>query len=196
MQLFAQGGTYSFAVPDGVSHLQVEIWGAGGGGGGYFNPNGSGFSYAAGSGGGAGGYTRTIIPVTPATTYNVVVGAGGAPGSNSICGSTTCDPAGTGATGGDSMITDSSSTVLAKAGGGAGGSGGVYGACGYGGFGGTGTNGPNSIGLAGGMGQSCNNGSYVPGAGGIPSAGSIPPPGGTGGPGQSVGSDGYVLITY
>lgn len=62
-------GTHSWTAPAGVSHVVVELWGAGGGGGCDGGPGGGG-----GGGGGAGGYIRAVVPVTPGDTYEVVLG--------------------------------------------------------------------------------------------------------------------------
>ena len=209
IQEFTSSGTLT--VPSGVSHLLVEMWGGGGGGGGSA-------ADAPGSGGGAGGYTRAVVSVTPGATYNIVVGAGGAPGTNGVmtCTYTSCTPpsvSGTpGANGGNSEITDSSSSVLAQAAGGAGGCPGtavaqgilIFPSCGPGGAGGVGTSGTNSIGRTGGSGQACNLTTGSSGAGGISTIGSIPQSGAAGGAGvlgtyvgpSNTGSSGCILITY
>ena len=100
-------GTGTFVVPAGVTHLMVELWGAGGGGGGggaSTTVNEVGYG---GSAGAEGIYTRKIITVTPGATLDVVVGAGGAGGALGLNGSA----------GGETKIV-SSGTVLAFAGGG------------------------------------------------------------------------------
>jgi hypothetical protein len=55
--------TYTWTAPDGVTHVMVEMWGAGGGGD------------AVGGSGGA--YSRSVISVVPGTDYLVTVGGGG-----------------------------------------------------------------------------------------------------------------------
>ena len=71
----------TFVVPAGVTHLMVELWGAGGGGG------GGGASTTVnqpGYGGGAGQpgiYTRKVITVTPGTALDVTLGEGGLGGA-------------------------------------------------------------------------------------------------------------------
>ena len=72
-QVFTTAGTY--AVPTGVSEIQVELWGGGGGGA-------AGTNVGAGSGG-AGGLLKVLLPVSVATSCTVVVGAGG-PGGESL----------------------------------------------------------------------------------------------------------------
>jgi hypothetical protein len=103
-------GTGTFVVPAGVTHLMVELWGAGGGGGGggaSTTVNEVGYG---GSAGAEGIYTRKIITVTPGAALDVVVGAGGPGGALGLNGSA----------GGETKIV-SSGTVLAFAGGGGGG---------------------------------------------------------------------------
>lgn len=90
-------GTSSFVVPDGVTCIQVEAWGAGGGGGqATGNP-------AAGGGGAGGAYARSTFAVTPGQTYSVVVGSGGTGGT------------GAGGTGGESYF-NNTTTVYAQGG--------------------------------------------------------------------------------
>lgn len=122
IQEFTQSGT--FTVPSGVTHILVEMLGAGGGGGGGGSPsklecNSYGicvlFTGVGGGGGGGGGYVRAVIAVVPGATYTVTVGVGGAGGQ---IGSTN------GTAGTASQILDASLTVLANAGGGGGGTGG------------------------------------------------------------------------
>ncbi|WP_320054318.1 glycine-rich domain-containing protein [uncultured Acetobacteroides sp.] len=64
----------SFTVPEGVTSITVECWGAGGGGG-----NTSGATSAGGGGGGA--YTKGIFTVVSGATVKITVGAGGEPGN-------------------------------------------------------------------------------------------------------------------
>ncbi|MBV8632095.1 MAG: collagen-like protein [Silvibacterium sp.] len=187
----------TFTVPAGITHIMVEMWGAGGGGGGgnagaTYN---CGFSTcsvigASGPGGGSGGYTRAVIAVTPGASYNVIVGAGGAPGA----GGSNYNGTGAGGAGGAAQITDSSSNILASA---SGGSGGWAGSSG-----GAGGSGSNVIGRPGNAGQ-------VPAGGAAPNTGSVSPLGGSGGSGGSggdgagsagdagsPGNHGYVLISW
>jgi hypothetical protein len=203
IQEFTQSGT--FAVPAGITHLMVELWGAGGGGGGGIDDPADGI-FSAGAGGGGGGYTRTVIPVVPSATYNIIVGAGGAGGFGATGSAGVGTP---GSTGQSSTVTDSSSTVLATAAGGAGGDPGAFNVpglqvvCGVGGAGGSGIASPNSISRTGTGGQSCSNivgVTDIGGLGGLPPDGSIVSAGGQGGMGGTVGgatgSAGYALISW
>jgi len=70
---FLASGT--FIVPDHVSTILVEIYGAGGGGGGF---NGS----FGGCTGGGGAFSHSVIKVLPQASLNITVGAGGAAGIN------------------------------------------------------------------------------------------------------------------
>jgi len=75
-QTFNTAGTYSFTVPAGVTSITVQAWGGGGGGA------GDASSGNIGNGGGGGGaYAKVnIYSVTPGTSYQVIVGAGGSAG--------------------------------------------------------------------------------------------------------------------
>lgn len=66
------GSTQQWTVPAGVTKIQVETWGGGGRGGQRSNNNGGA------GGGGGGGYSRSVLTVTPNTTYYISVGAGSA----------------------------------------------------------------------------------------------------------------------
>jgi hypothetical protein len=80
IQEFTQNG--AFAVPAGITHILVELWGAGGGGSGSCgSPNGA-LLPGGGAGGGGGGYTRAVLPVTPGATYDVIIGSGGKGGAS------------------------------------------------------------------------------------------------------------------
>src|SRR5262249_3361969 len=68
------GADQTYTVPVGCTSITVKMWGAGGGGawqGGWSNE----FS------GGGGGYSTGTIAVTAGSTYYIVVGQGGGPGS-------------------------------------------------------------------------------------------------------------------
>lgn len=69
-QRFDADGTFN--VPDDVSEVTVEVWGAGaaGGGGAITAPPGGG-------GGGGGGYAKGTLTVTPGGSESIVIGAGG-----------------------------------------------------------------------------------------------------------------------
>src|SRR5690606_11223133 len=92
-QSFDTPGSYTFTAPAGVTSITVEAWGAGGGGSSITN-------FGGGGGGGGGAYASSVIPVTPGTSYNIVVGAGG--NANSL--------------GGYSEFRNSSSTLVKAAG--------------------------------------------------------------------------------
>ena len=83
----------TFVVPDGISKLMVEVWGAGGGGGGS-----SDFQTVTASGGGGGGggeYTKAYLDVVPGQTFAVTIGAGGSGGAFcSNCASGAGNPGG------------------------------------------------------------------------------------------------------
>jgi hypothetical protein len=177
--LFTTAGTFSggsgWLCPAGVFQVLAEAWGAGGGGA-------SGGTGENGAGGGGAEYRNRLIPVTPGNFYTVVVGAGGTGGTSS----------GNGSAGGQSSFTgDSSTQVIAKAGGGGQDTG--YGGQGSGGTGGTGTTGfpggqgGNSYPYTGGGGSSAgpaaqgNNGSSPNGA-------PAPNQGGSGGSGSGAGN--------
>lgn len=61
--------SYLWTAPAGITHVTVELWGAGGGSG-----SASILPFIAGSG---GGYSRGVMPVTSGTTYLINVGGGG-----------------------------------------------------------------------------------------------------------------------
>lgn len=65
-------GIYTFTVPDGVTEITVEAWGAGGRGG---DVEGQGQVRGAGGGGG-GAYARSVFAVTSGNDYQLTVGAG------------------------------------------------------------------------------------------------------------------------
>ena len=97
------GATQTWTCPAGIDFIQVEVWGAGGGGGNSNNTTTNG-----GSGGGGGAYSRSLLAVTPGTTYTLFVGAGGAGAPNA---STTSANDGE-----DSWFANSTTSVLAKGG--------------------------------------------------------------------------------
>lgn len=118
---FTTSGSNNWTAPAGVTHVdKAECWGAGAGGA------GSGSGTGGGGGGGAGEYAVEYnIPVTPATVYHPVVGAGGVHGGVGSQGSN----------GGDTTFAgDSGPTVRAH-----GGKGGWQSATWGGGKGGTGS---------------------------------------------------------
>jgi hypothetical protein len=114
---FTEPGTYEFVIPAGVTHLMLEMWGAGGGGGGGGGPEGSimGLWGSGGGGGGGGAYTRTVVTVTPGATYQIKVGLGGAGGQAAQLP----EPAGeAGHDGEETNFRESNGNVLASASGG------------------------------------------------------------------------------
>ncbi|MDN3204840.1 glycine-rich domain-containing protein [Algoriphagus sediminis] len=74
----------TWVVPDGVTELIVEAWGAGGRGG-------TRTSDGYGAGGGGGGYSRSILSVNPGDSFSYSIGQGGnnsnIDGGNTIFGS-------------------------------------------------------------------------------------------------------------
>lgn len=99
---FSATGANSFTVPTTISSAAVLVVAGGGGGGGG----------AWGGGGGAGGVvTSTSYPLTPGSTMNVYVGAGGAGGAASL------DPSLNRAANGANSWINSSSTFVARGGG-------------------------------------------------------------------------------
>ncbi|MFD2677989.1 phage tail protein [Camelimonas lactis] len=74
--IYGTAGSYSFVVPDGVTQVEVEVWGAGGGSGACL-----GLTNICGSTGGGGGYARkTIKGLTPGSSVAVTIGTGGTGG--------------------------------------------------------------------------------------------------------------------
>lgn len=78
-QAFTASGTWT--APSGVTAAQVILVGAGGGGGG-------GSTAVAGGGGGGGQVVVQNISVTPGTSYQVNIGAGGQGGQTSLLSAT------------------------------------------------------------------------------------------------------------
>ncbi|HEX9980832.1 MAG TPA: PKD-like domain-containing protein [Flavobacterium sp.] len=147
----------TFNIPAGVTSVTVQAWGGGGGGGGSNSNN------AGGSGGGAGGYVSGTFTVTPLTSFNYTVGAGGTGTTNAgtagsattLTGAVTLTAnggsggirnMGTGGTGG-TATGGSINTNGANGGAGGGNTGGNGGTSPNGGVGGNG--GSNSVGVAG-----------------------------------------------
>ncbi len=191
MQLFTTAGTTSFVVPANVTNLLVEMIG-GGGGGGSGNSQGT-TAFFVGGGGGSGAYTKTLVPVTPGATYNIVVGAYGTDieGAN-------------GSDGGSSQITSSDgSAILVYASGGSGGAAATTAADGTFGQGGSNTGNPAVFASPGMPGQVGNgDGSGPPGGSGlalVPNGQTFGGGGAGGGPGPfpgNRGGAGVVLITF
>ena len=119
MREFTTSGTLT--IPSGVMHVFVELWGPGGGG------SGSGASACGGwgclpdgegNGGGGGAYVRAVVDVVPGTTYNVVVGSGGAGGAGQPLNVSA--PPGNGEPGTPTQLTLGTTVMAAAAGGGGG----------------------------------------------------------------------------
>jgi len=94
-------GSYAFTIPEGVTSLSVQAWGAGGGGA------------VQSAQGGGGGYAQSQISVNPSDIVEIYVGTGGG-----IATSTTCDARGAG--GGEASHVQKDSIFLLMAGGGGG----------------------------------------------------------------------------
>ena len=69
-------GTYNWTVPEGVTSVTVEVWGAGGAGQGVTGKN------SAGGGGSGGGYVKATLNVVQGTVYQYSIGAGGSSGND------------------------------------------------------------------------------------------------------------------
>lgn len=71
-------GSEVFVVPEGVTSIQIDAWGAGGEGGFAFRQSFFGFIvYAYGEGGGGGAYSSSIINVQEGDEFEIFVGYGG-----------------------------------------------------------------------------------------------------------------------
>jgi MSHA biogenesis protein MshQ len=103
----------TFQVPTGVSHIVVELWGAGGGGASAvvgLGPNGGG------GGGGSGAYIRASLAMIEGQKYFIAIGSGGRGGAGESKNVAAAD----GASGADSSI-QIGQTMLLVANGGQGG---------------------------------------------------------------------------
>lgn len=74
MEVFSTSGNINWTVPNGVSKVMIEAWGAGGGGARSYTSEGLLYS---GQGGGGGAYTKKIIKVEPDKKFNLTIGKGG-----------------------------------------------------------------------------------------------------------------------
>ncbi len=174
----AFSSTDVFVVPQGITRLMVDAWGAGGGGG----AGGTTLPSTGGGGGGGGGYVRGIVAVVPGLAYAIAVGEGGSPGQP----------------GGDTALMDPNGGVLISAAGGAAGDTSNGGAGGQGNPNGgiliPGTDG--SIGFSGGCFETPEGTSCVPGSEGRGGVAVDAPPhapigfGGFGGRGAGIGVSG------
>jgi hypothetical protein len=118
--LFSNPGTFPWVCPAGITKTRAKVWAAGGGGGGTVSTAGSVATSAGG-----GGYVEKLIDVVPGTTYNVIVGAGGAGGnatspSNGGAGGTSSFGAFISATGGGGGIAANGAIQTSPGAGGAG----------------------------------------------------------------------------
>ncbi|MFC1525818.1 IPTL-CTERM sorting domain-containing protein [Candidatus Latescibacterota bacterium] len=158
-------GASTFAVPNGVTSLEIVAVGAGGGGSIYMP-------------GGSGALVTTTLSVTPGQVLDLFVGANSADGTNWSVG-------GGGST---SILSGGAPLVIAGGGGGSGtyGSGGSAG--GVGGVGGNGTHSSPGLGGGGGIGGAGGVGIYSPGHSGGSGAGGTG--GFAGGPGGAVDGGG------
>jgi Glycine-rich domain len=104
VQDFIDAGAYSFTVPQGVTSVLVQLYGAGGGGA------GGNVHHAGGGGGGTGAYAMSVVAVTAGATYTINVGAAGTAGALN-------EPGGNG---GDTSLVDPNGNVIVAAGGGGG----------------------------------------------------------------------------
>jgi hypothetical protein len=78
---FARSATW--VCPEGISRIEVELWGAGGGCGSTFvmkYGNNATFCIGQGGKGGKGGYLKQTIDVTPGLTYSIIIGNKGTNG--------------------------------------------------------------------------------------------------------------------
>lgn len=74
-------GTYTYTVPNGIYLITASVYAGGGAGSGYTYENG--VYYQPGTGGSGGYITNQTLTTTPGGTITIVVGAGGAAGSQS-----------------------------------------------------------------------------------------------------------------
>lgn len=164
---FSTPGPHTWAVPAGVTSVQIVATGGGGGGGGVF---GGTFS------GGSGGVVTTTLTVTPGAVLSLYVGGGGASIGN------------TGAGGGATTVNAGAvNQIIAGGGGGAG-----FGPLGTGGDGGgngtgAGLDGASATSGRGGSGGVGGAGGLPPGNPGIPGGSGNGGPGGVGGQGAPAG---------
>lgn len=164
-------GDSSFEVPEGVTSITVEVWGAGGRGGSRSNNTaGNG----RGGGGGGGAYSRSVITVTPGQIFDFSVGAGSS--SNSIPGGDTWfgSPTTLMAKGGASAVTNTTNGAL-----------GGQAIAGFGDVKFNGGNGANSTGSGSGGGGSSAGINSNGGDGGVTAGGTAPSGGGNGANGRT-----------
>jgi hypothetical protein len=85
-EMITTQGTGLRRVPNGVTEVVVEVFGAGGGGGGFYDEFDGTTSGNAGiaNGGGGGGYLRFRFPVTPGDEFGFTIGDGAVGGTKYI----------------------------------------------------------------------------------------------------------------
>lgn len=108
---FTESGTWR--VPAGVTHIVVELWGAGGGGGAGTSAvvGGAQSAGGGGGGGGSGSYLRASLGLTAGETYLIRVGSAGNGGRDDAAGSQR------GGDGGDTLLLrDGVELLVAKGG--------------------------------------------------------------------------------
>ncbi|QOG03324.1 T9SS sorting signal type C domain-containing protein [Flavobacterium sp. MDT1-60] len=157
-------GTKTWTVPNGVTSITLEIWGAGGAGG------GSLINKEGGAGGGGGAYVLRTITVTPGDIITYSVGTGAIGTSNA------------GTTGGNTTLTTVSGTNL-NANGGSGGNTAVHNASVSAGSGGSASGGTTNT-----NGSNGSNNSTSTGNGGKGGNGGNGGAGGTGADGNNGGN--------
>jgi hypothetical protein len=173
---FTAAGAQTWTAPPGVTQVYAECWGSGGSGA-------TGGTFTRGAGGGGGEYAAGFAAVTPGTTYNLTVGAGGA----SVSG-----VAANGNAGASSLFTGDAVTVTGH-GGGAGQSK-SSGGQGAGGTGSTNTThftggaGGSAYPYSGGGGSSAGSATTGNAGNGYGGAGTAPADGGGGGAGSGTGA--------
>lgn len=90
MDSYTNAGTYTWTCPAGVTKARVTVAGGGGGSATKYLWGGGKLHYA----GGSGELITTMVDVTPNTSYNITVGAGGAFATAGTSGSATAGDGG------------------------------------------------------------------------------------------------------
>ena len=200
----------TFRVPQGVTRIMVELWGAGGGGGGGGGGSINASNGGTGGGGGGGGYIKDLLNVNSGEAIAVIIGHRGLGGIGGNAGGLSF-PGGPGSSGSTGNSTSFKNSIVNGGSGGNGGTGGsaTAGINGQGGNGGSGGNAPGNLGIVGqfgypgqygGMGGNAGGGGGFGGnpggdkrAGGAGSGGVGQP--GNGNPGTE-GGDGRVIVWW
>lgn len=209
-QTYSTPGNWTYTIPAGYkASITVEAWGGGGGGTGT----------TSGGGGGGGGYVKNTYNNLAAGTYDIIVGAGGAIGSDgglsgyNFSGGVFAGGGspGSGATGGGGGSISGAFGLASKTGGGGGGAtvsgcgsegSGTGGGAGGGGGGSGSSNGVGAtasgcVGGAGGINYGGKGGDYnnAGAAGSLPGGGGGGRGGGAGTHTAGVGGGGLVIVT-